>query len=404
MVSLRVEDAKQALERMKTRIDWNPLRDRCQRGLGWNTGYTGQVLEQYQRYLALKVATEDWGATILSPPLPIDAMWHEHILDTKRYAQDCEIIMDRFLHHDADGDLNVTARLERVKTTKSAHYSLFYEEFPLSLETRDIWEDFGKTSEYTGTRIPNDDADNQLNSSPQRMAPTQTAAEYTPTTETTRGVGIVSPESYSPESVVYADDKGDSSIEGSSEDDRESADDSREDPENNGQHGKESRPVKAADTKRITVTICVKDRKGDLTFYKLRRTTRMMKVFQDYARRNGFDMETLRFSISGEAIVANDTPEKLQFVGEEIIDCAPSTPPFLMLVVLQEGGVETFFKVKKTVRMFKIFDIMAERIGVPAWKLTFFYRAIRIGRTDTAEKLLMNDQDQIECRVDPLGC
>jgi hypothetical protein len=28
-----------------------------------------------------------------------DLIWHEHMLDTKRYAQDCGRLFGRFLHH-----------------------------------------------------------------------------------------------------------------------------------------------------------------------------------------------------------------------------------------------------------------------------------------------------------------
>ncbi len=42
------------------------------------------------------------GTWTVSPE--IDLFWHEHILDTKKYKQDCEMVFGRFLHHVPDND------------------------------------------------------------------------------------------------------------------------------------------------------------------------------------------------------------------------------------------------------------------------------------------------------------
>uniref|UniRef100_A0A7S3P525 Ubiquitin-like domain-containing protein n=1 Tax=Amphora coffeiformis TaxID=265554 RepID=A0A7S3P525_9STRA len=397
---LNVEDAKDALERIQTKIDWKPLCKRCQRRLGWSTEYSRHILQQYQRYLALKVATEDWEATIL-----FDAMWHEHILDTKRYAQDCDMIMkDRFFHHDADGDVDVAARQERVRMTHFVHYSLFYEEYPLSAVTRDLWEDFGNTEseKHTNTGAPtvsNDDNNDRILSSP-----TSTMTELT----------TVSPEpSSSSESAEPSGDEDNSLSEdeqgGSSKEGCESVEGSREGPEDDEQHQIESSlPVNnlVDSIKPNAITISVNDRTGAQTFYRLKRTTRMKNVFKNYARLKGANLNRLMFSINNRAIAANDTPEMLQLVEGVTIDCdgVPVTPPRLILRVREPSGLETHFQIKSTTRMRRIFAVMAQRMGVPAWRLTFFYRRIRIGQTDTAESLQMSDQDYIDCRLDLLGC
>jgi len=38
-------------------------------------------------------------AQSLVPSKDIDAFWHQHILDTKKYAEDCDMIFGYFLHH-----------------------------------------------------------------------------------------------------------------------------------------------------------------------------------------------------------------------------------------------------------------------------------------------------------------
>ena len=40
-----------------------------------------RTLVGYKQFLALKVLNDDFDATKLSPSLPIDMMWHSHVLD-----------------------------------------------------------------------------------------------------------------------------------------------------------------------------------------------------------------------------------------------------------------------------------------------------------------------------------
>ncbi len=53
-------------------------------------------IEEYRRFLILKM--ENPGVK-LAPTSLMDKAWHIHILDTRRYAEDCEVMFGRFLHH-----------------------------------------------------------------------------------------------------------------------------------------------------------------------------------------------------------------------------------------------------------------------------------------------------------------
>ena len=53
-------------------------------------------VEEYRRFLVLKM--ENPGVK-LAPTSLMDKAWHTHILDTRRYAGDCEAMFGRFLHH-----------------------------------------------------------------------------------------------------------------------------------------------------------------------------------------------------------------------------------------------------------------------------------------------------------------
>ena len=61
-----------------------------------------------------------------------------------------------------------------------------------------------------------------------------------------------------------------------------------------------------------TVTIRVKDQTGEETFFKVKLSTKMSKVFDAYASRKGVRANALRFLLDGERINAGQTPLQLE--------------------------------------------------------------------------------------------
>mmetsp|Transcript_22093 Transcript_22093/g.45995 ORF Transcript_22093/g.45995 Transcript_22093/m.45995 type:complete len:93 (+) Transcript_22093:21-299(+) len=69
------------------------------------------------------------------------------------------------------------------------------------------------------------------------------------------------------------------------------------------------------------ITIRVKDQGGEETFFKIKKTTKMEKVFSTYASRRGVDVGSLRFLLDGERIDATETPKSLELDDQDQIDC-----------------------------------------------------------------------------------
>lgn len=65
-------------------------------GKGWSNTLLDCVEQEYRRFLALVFAYPDY--TIV-PDKMIDQFWHQHILDTRAYANDTATVFGRFLHH-----------------------------------------------------------------------------------------------------------------------------------------------------------------------------------------------------------------------------------------------------------------------------------------------------------------
>ncbi len=62
----------------------------------WPEARRRLAIREYQRFLGLKHLRPD---TSLVPTELMDALWHEHILDTMRYGPDTVRVFGRFLHH-----------------------------------------------------------------------------------------------------------------------------------------------------------------------------------------------------------------------------------------------------------------------------------------------------------------
>ncbi len=65
-------------------------------GYGWTIEHAERIELAYRRFLVLRAK---FPQAQIAPTRDIDAFWHAHILDTRKYAADCERIFGEFVHH-----------------------------------------------------------------------------------------------------------------------------------------------------------------------------------------------------------------------------------------------------------------------------------------------------------------
>lgn len=85
--------------RLKDRIDsidLEPIKFKLMKEFGWALEYSDHVEVLYKGYLLLSQLNLDQP---LVPTKAIDEMWHQHILDTRKYEDDCARTLGRFFHH-----------------------------------------------------------------------------------------------------------------------------------------------------------------------------------------------------------------------------------------------------------------------------------------------------------------
>ncbi|MEO1428913.1 MAG: hypothetical protein AAFS12_05000 [Cyanobacteria bacterium J06632_19] len=62
----------------------------------WNIQQINQAISTYLMFLLLVYL---YPNSNLVPNQEIDRVWHCHILDTMKYAEDCDMLFGRFIHH-----------------------------------------------------------------------------------------------------------------------------------------------------------------------------------------------------------------------------------------------------------------------------------------------------------------
>jgi hypothetical protein len=94
-----------------------PLINRCIRILGWTEDFAQKALLAYKDFIESKRFSGDYDAIKPSLSIPVFQIWHQHILDTRNYTRDCEILAGGMLHHNPDSDLDQEARAKRIQST-----------------------------------------------------------------------------------------------------------------------------------------------------------------------------------------------------------------------------------------------------------------------------------------------
>ena len=80
-------------------LDLDPIKVKLmhrESGEGWSLEKANAVEFEYRRFLILM---KQFPQEETAPLMDVDTFWHYHILDTLKYAADCEQVFGYFLHH-----------------------------------------------------------------------------------------------------------------------------------------------------------------------------------------------------------------------------------------------------------------------------------------------------------------
>ncbi|CAH0266401.1 hypothetical protein SRABI118_03363 [Massilia sp. Bi118] len=138
-------------------LDLEPIKVKLmhvESGEGWSLEQANAVEKEYRRFLCLM---KKYPQADTAPLVDVDTFWHYHILDTMKYATDCERVFGYFLHHypyvGMGGESDEQVRVDSGERMRELYEATFGETYPAL--RADI---AGQASAYCGAAVKADSA------------------------------------------------------------------------------------------------------------------------------------------------------------------------------------------------------------------------------------------------------
>jgi hypothetical protein len=117
-----------------TELDLDPIKIKLmhvESGEGWSLEKANAVEKEYRRFLSLMKLFPDED---IAPVMDVDIFWHYHILDTMKYAADCELVFGHFKHHfpyiGLRGEEDERFRVNSGERMRTLYEATFGEDYP----------------------------------------------------------------------------------------------------------------------------------------------------------------------------------------------------------------------------------------------------------------------------------
>jgi hypothetical protein len=91
-----VDSALEEAMRKVDQLDFRMLKRKLMEEHGWTPEFCNEAESLYRKFLALNAR---YPGRKICPTGPIDEFWHAHIVDTRAYHRDCDLVLGEYLHH-----------------------------------------------------------------------------------------------------------------------------------------------------------------------------------------------------------------------------------------------------------------------------------------------------------------
>lgn len=95
-------------------------------GACWARNVVNEVELEYRRFLILNAI---YPNKRIAPSPMVDEFWHQHIIDTAKYAEDCNVCLGYFLHHQPCGSGGEEIEMLAAEATEET-LELYKKHFP----------------------------------------------------------------------------------------------------------------------------------------------------------------------------------------------------------------------------------------------------------------------------------
>ncbi|MBD2463593.1 glycine-rich domain-containing protein-like [Oscillatoria sp. FACHB-1407] len=96
----------------------------------WSQQQINEAIAAYKQFLFLIYCYPNQP---LVPTEAIDRVWHHHVLDTQKYAEDCQFLFNRFIHHFPYFGIRGEGDRQQWQTAVTKTQALFQEHFGVEL-------------------------------------------------------------------------------------------------------------------------------------------------------------------------------------------------------------------------------------------------------------------------------
>lgn len=104
-------------------LDLEPIAFKACMDEGWEIEKVDRITLDYRCFLqAVRNAPDE----LLAPSKDVDLFWHHHILDTRKYIEDCQNLFGKYIHHfpysGIRGDKDAQEQDERFQRSQRLMY------------------------------------------------------------------------------------------------------------------------------------------------------------------------------------------------------------------------------------------------------------------------------------------
>ena len=120
-------------------LDLDPIKLKLmdpEEGQGWSREHADRMELAYKRFLTLLVKFPD---ETIAPTKDVDKFWHGHILDTMKYAEDCENVFGYYLHHFPYFGMRGEQDAADLRAAAARMHAIYEREFGEALPSGAAW-------------------------------------------------------------------------------------------------------------------------------------------------------------------------------------------------------------------------------------------------------------------------
>jgi len=128
-------------------LDLSPIRFRVHGEHCQEEGYCIERLDEWENvYRAFLALIKKHPNTLMVPNQAVDVFWHNHVLDTQKYEEDCKTIFGETIHHFPYFGLRGEDDMGKLKKGAENTAKLLNTEFPAL--KHDYFDELSKTDDW----------------------------------------------------------------------------------------------------------------------------------------------------------------------------------------------------------------------------------------------------------------